>query len=47
LQIRTGQTYTIAVRATANDGATQPATQGWNPSGYLRNAIETYKVAVG
>lgn len=47
LQTRAGQTYTIAVRATANDGAMQPATQGWNPSGYLRNAIETYKVAVG
>ena len=38
---------TVAVRATANDGATQPAAQGWNPSGYLRNAIETYKVTVG
>ncbi len=37
----------IAVRATANDGATQPTAQGWNPSGYLRNAIETYKVMVG
>ena len=42
-----GATFTIAVRATANDGATQPVTQGWNPSGYLRNAIETYKVMVG
>jgi DMSO/TMAO reductase YedYZ molybdopterin-dependent catalytic subunit len=42
-----GTTLTIAVRATANDGSTQPVTQGWNPSGYLRNAIETYKVAVG
>jgi DMSO/TMAO reductase YedYZ molybdopterin-dependent catalytic subunit len=47
LEPRAGQTYAIAVRATANDGATQPATQGWNPSGYLRNAIETYKVTVG
>ena len=47
LQTRAGQTYTIAVRATANDGATQPATQGWNPSGYLRNVVEMYKVAVG
>jgi DMSO/TMAO reductase YedYZ molybdopterin-dependent catalytic subunit len=37
----------VAVRATANDGATQSAAQGWNPSGYLRNAIETYKVTVG
>jgi DMSO/TMAO reductase YedYZ molybdopterin-dependent catalytic subunit len=39
-----GTAYTLAVRATANDGATQQATPGWNPSGYLRNAIETYKV---
>ena len=39
-----GAAYTLAVRATANDGATQGATPGWNPSGYLRNAIETYKV---
>jgi DMSO/TMAO reductase YedYZ molybdopterin-dependent catalytic subunit len=40
-------TVTLAVRATASDGATQPVAQGWNPSGYLRNAIETYKVTVG
>jgi sulfite dehydrogenase len=39
-------THTLAVRATANDGATQPVAPGWNPSGYLRNAIETYKVTV-
>jgi len=39
-------TYTLAVRATANDGSTQPMTPGWNPSGYLRNAVETYKVTV-
>jgi sulfite dehydrogenase (cytochrome) subunit A len=39
-------TYTIAVRATANDGATQQATPIWNPSGYLRSSIETYKVTV-
>jgi DMSO/TMAO reductase YedYZ molybdopterin-dependent catalytic subunit len=44
---RTGTTYAIAVRATANDGATQPATQGWNPSGYLRNVIERYTVTAG
>jgi sulfite dehydrogenase len=37
----------IAVRATANDGAVQPAVQGWNPAGYLRNAVETYAVTVG
>ncbi|HEY0614506.1 MAG TPA: molybdopterin-dependent oxidoreductase [Candidatus Elarobacter sp.] len=39
-------TFTIKVRATANDGATQLAAAGWNPSGYLRNAIESYKVTV-
>ncbi len=38
--------YTVAVRATANDGATQKATPIWNPSGYLLNAIESYKVTV-
>ncbi|MDQ6944069.1 MAG: molybdopterin-dependent oxidoreductase [Candidatus Eremiobacteraeota bacterium] len=38
--------YVVVVRATANDGATQPAAQGWNPSGYLRNALETYNVTV-
>jgi hypothetical protein len=38
--------YTIAVRATANDGATQVPAPIWNPSGYLRSAIETYKVTV-
>ena len=43
---RPGATYVLAVRATANDGAVQPATQGWNPSGYLRSVIETYKVTV-
>lgn len=39
-------TTTLAVRATANDGSVQPATPGWNPGGYLRNSIETYKVTV-
>jgi len=35
---------TLAVRATANDGSTQKAAPIWNPSGYLRTSIETYKV---
>jgi len=39
-------TYTIAVRATSRDGATQSATPTWNPSGYMRNVIETYKLSV-
>ena len=39
-----GTSYTLASRATANDGSVQPATQGWNPSGYLRNVVETIAV---
>jgi DMSO/TMAO reductase YedYZ molybdopterin-dependent catalytic subunit len=39
-------TYTIAVRATSNDGSTQQSTPIWNPAGYMRNSIETYKVTV-
>ncbi len=31
----------IQVRATSKAGDTQPAEQPWNPSGYLRNVIET------
>ncbi len=31
----------IQVRATSVTGDTQPAEQPWNPSGYLRNVIET------
>jgi DMSO/TMAO reductase YedYZ molybdopterin-dependent catalytic subunit len=38
--------FRLAVRATANDGTFQRATPLWNPSGYLRNAIETYQVTV-
>lgn len=44
VDVRAGTPLVAAVRATANDGAMQPVAQGWNPSGYLRNAIETYKV---
>jgi DMSO/TMAO reductase YedYZ molybdopterin-dependent catalytic subunit len=43
---KAGQSYVLACRATGNDGETQPATPGWNPSGYLRNVIETTKVSV-
>jgi len=38
--------YAIAVRATSRDGQTQTATPIWNPGGYMRNVIETYKVTV-
>lgn len=47
LTMNPGTTVALAVRATANSGAVQPAVAGWNPSGYLRNAVETYKVTVG
>jgi sulfite dehydrogenase (cytochrome) subunit A len=36
--------YVVAVRATAKDGSTQVAAPIWNPGGYMRNSIETYKV---
>jgi sulfite dehydrogenase len=38
--------YTLAVRATSNDGEVQTTTPVWNPGGYLRNNIETYEVTV-
>ena len=38
--------HVLKVRATSNAGETQPAEQPWNPSGYLRNVIETTKVRV-
>lgn len=39
-------TYVVAVRATSNDDSTQSTTPIWNPGGYMRNTIETYKVTV-
>lgn len=38
--------HALQVRATSNAGETQPGEQPWNPSGYLRNLIETTKVTV-
>jgi len=38
--------HVIAVCATANDGRTQAPTPIWNPGGYMRNNIETYRVTV-
>lgn len=38
--------YVVAVRATSNDGSTQTTTPIWNPGGYMRNVVETYKVTV-
>ncbi|WP_019170803.1 molybdopterin-dependent oxidoreductase [Pseudaminobacter salicylatoxidans] len=36
--------HVLKVRATGNDGKTQPEKQPWNPSGYMRNVVETTKV---
>ncbi|GJD79502.1 molybdopterin-dependent oxidoreductase [Methylobacterium gregans] len=37
-------THAIRVRATGNDGASQPMEPLWNPAGYLRNVVETTRV---
>lgn len=36
--------HDIKVRATSNDGKTQPMEPLWNPAGYLRNVVETVRV---
>jgi DMSO/TMAO reductase YedYZ molybdopterin-dependent catalytic subunit len=36
--------HDIKVRATSNDGKTQPMEAKWNPAGYLRNVVETVHV---
>ncbi|MCJ2037638.1 molybdopterin-dependent oxidoreductase [Methylobacterium sp. E-041] len=36
--------HAIRVKATANDGATQPMEPRWNPPGYMRNFIESVRV---
>jgi DMSO/TMAO reductase YedYZ molybdopterin-dependent catalytic subunit len=36
--------HRLMVRATSNAGETQPAEPRWNPSGYMRNVIETVTV---
>jgi DMSO/TMAO reductase YedYZ molybdopterin-dependent catalytic subunit len=35
---------TVMVRCTNSDGLVQPATPNWNPSGFMRNAIETTRL---
>ena len=40
-----GKPYVLAARATGNDGAQQAMLPIWNPSGYMRSVVETYKVA--
>src|SRR5579862_8885955 len=41
-----GGEYIVMSRATDSQGRTQPATAGWNPSGYLNNAIDQVKIHV-
>jgi len=36
--------HVLKVRATSNDGKTQPDKAGWNPPGYMRNVIESTRV---
>jgi DMSO/TMAO reductase YedYZ molybdopterin-dependent catalytic subunit len=36
--------HDLKVRATSNDGTTQPMEARWNPAGYLRNVVETVHV---
>ncbi|MEL6059415.1 SorA family sulfite dehydrogenase catalytic subunit [Methylobacterium sp. DCY52] len=36
--------HAIRVRATGNDGVSQPMEPRWNPAGYLRNVVETTRV---
>jgi sulfite dehydrogenase (cytochrome) subunit A len=36
--------HVLQVRATGNDGKTQPDKPGWNPPGYMRNVIESTRV---
>jgi DMSO/TMAO reductase YedYZ molybdopterin-dependent catalytic subunit len=38
--------HELKVRATSNDGKTQPIEALWNPAGYLRNVVETVRVTV-
>ena len=34
----------LMARATSNAGETQPLEATWNPSGYMRNVVETVEV---
>ncbi|WP_371420817.1 molybdopterin-dependent oxidoreductase [Tardiphaga sp.] len=36
--------HELKVRATSNDGKTQPMEALWNPAGYLRNVVETTRM---
>ncbi len=36
--------YTLMVRCTNSDGVAQPEQPNWNPSGFMRNVIETTSI---
>lgn len=36
--------HELKVRATSNEGKTQPMEASWNPAGYMRNLVETVRV---
>lgn len=40
-------THRLKVRATSNEGETQPDVAKWNRGGYMRNVIETVEITVG
>lgn len=42
---RIGQHYELACLAVNNNGESQPFTPRWNPAGYMRNVVETYRVS--
>ena len=39
--------YSLMVRCTNSSGVTQPDEPNWNPSGFMRNVIETTPIVVG
>ncbi|MCX7318944.1 MAG: molybdopterin-dependent oxidoreductase [Hyphomicrobiales bacterium] len=43
VKLSTGD-HELKVRATSNEGKTQPLQPLWNPAGYLRNVVETVRV---
>ena len=46
IDLEAGKSYTIACRATGNDGGIQTTDAFWNPGGYMLNSIESYEVSV-
>lgn len=40
-------THKLMVRATSNSGETQPMEPRWNPSGYMRNNVESITISIG